>query len=221
MKKIYYPTFLSLITLFLLSGCGFTEELTEVQGESPEGRERAYIVSLEDTDTRVAKDVWSKFIKDHKGRLRRIKGSDIEVAPAVEISGFSDKVTVKSGFRDQGRDTELQLWFVRDERYLNPNSDQTAFDIIDRFVEQYRSSLESAQIQNEVDDEQKKLKQLEKDLSRLQRQNDQLHKDITKAEDKIRESRIKIEDNLQEQDMINQQIGEQKRVVEETKRKMP
>lgn len=217
MKSFFTPIITTFFAILLLNSCGFVEETTSTPADSPEGRQKAYIVQLDNTDPGMAKKVWSQYIRSHKSRVQRIKRSEVEMAQSVDISGLSGDIDVKSNFRDYGGATEMQLWFVKDSEYLTPDQDQSSFDVIDRFIDGYFADLEKAQIEEAVKGEEDKLKKLERDLSNLRKSNDKLHKDISKYEDRIKEARIKIEDNLREQDLKNQEIQEQREIVNKTK----
>ncbi len=220
MKKfaILY-TFLALVGWSLMS-CGFAEEMTDRAADSPEGMQQAYVIDLEDTEAAVASKTWEEFMKRYNSRVMRIKGSQVRMSKEVSIAGIPGSIDIKSLFDQSGNNTEMRLWFVQNAKYLTPQSDPRSYDAIDDFIDQYFNELESAQIQIEVDNEQDKLEALEKQLTKLRRDNERLHSDITKAEQTIKDSRIKIEENLQSQDKISDQIQEQKEVVRQTQDKL-
>lgn len=219
MKSFIFPSLAFFISLLFLHSCGFVEETTSTPADSPEGRQKAYILQLDDTDAGMAKKVWAQYIRSHKSRIQRIKRSDVEMARSVDIAGLSGDIDVKSNFVDYSGTTEMQLWFVKNNKYLTPDQDRSSFDAIDRFIDNYFAELEKAQIEEAVKGEKDKLKKLEKELDNLRKNNDKLHRDISKYEDRIKEARIQIEDNLREQDVKNQEIQQQKQIVDRTKSK--
>lgn len=200
----------------LLTACGFAEEMTDRAADSPEGMEKSYTINLDNTSEDVANEVWDNLMKEHKSRVMRIKGSKVRLAKNVAISGLPSDLTVKSLFEQSGNHTEMRLWFVDGTKYMTPQSDPRAYDIIDRFIDKYFASLETKQIQIEVEKEENKLADLEKELKKLRKDNESLHNDITKAEQTIKETRIKIEENLQAQDQMADKIQEQRNVIQQT-----
>lgn len=208
------------IAAFLLVSCGFAEEMTDRAADSPEGMEKAYVIELDDTEAAVASKTWENFMDQYNSKVTRIKGSQVRMAQNVLISGLPGNVDIKSLFDQTGNNTEMRLWFVKDAEYLTPQTDPQSYDVIDGFIDEYFTRLEAAQIQLEVESEEDKLKNLERDLNRLRKDNEKLHSDITKAEQTIKESRIKIEENLQEQDQLSNKIQEQKEVIRRTQGKL-
>lgn len=213
-----------LIYLFLagtlLAACGFAEELTDRAADSPEGMEQSYVINLDNTSVDVANEVWNNLIKEHKSKVMRIKGSKVSLAKDVSITGLPSNLTVKSLFEQRGDHSEMRLWFVKGNDYMTPQSDPAAYDAVDRFVDEYFASLEAAQIQNEVEVEEKKLADLEKELKKVRKDNEKLHDNITKAEQTIKETRIKIEENLRTQDQMADKIQEQRNVIQQTQNKL-
>ena len=69
-------------------------------------------------------------------------------------------------------------------------------------------------IQKELDREEKKIKDLNKDLLKLGEKNEDLHKDIENYKKKITEAQKNIEKNLNDQDTKMVEIGAQKKVVD-------
>lgn len=204
------------ITALIAASCGFAEEMTDRAADSPEGMQSAYVIDLDETDVNVATNTWEEFMDQHNSNVMRIKGSQVRMAQDVAISGLTGSVDIKSLFQQSGSNAEMRLWFVQDAEYLTPQSNPQSYDVIDRFIDNYFTELESAQIQIEVENEQEQLEDLENDLAKLRRDNERLHSDITKAEQTIKESRIKIEENLKAQDQMSTKIQEQKEVIKQT-----
>ncbi len=205
---------------WLLVSCGFAEEMTDRAADSPEGMEMAYVIDLEGTDASVARKTWEDLMKQNRSKVVRIKGSPVRMSQNISITGIPGSIDIKSLFTPRGESTEMRLWIVQDAKYLTPRTDPQSYDAIDNFIDEYFLRLETAQIQIEVENEEQKLKNLERDLARLRKENEKLHSDITKAEQTIKESRIKIEENLKAQDDMSGKIQEQKEVIRRTQDKM-
>lgn len=220
MKNSTIYLFFSALTGFLMISCGFAEEMTDRAADSPEGREMSYVISLDNTNDNVARDTWKNYMSKHKSKVVRIKGSKVNMSKNVAIDGLGGDIDVKSLFEKRGDDTEMRLWFVKDKKYITQQSDPTAYNNIDRFIDQFFTELDAAHVKLEVKNEEKKLDNLEKDLKRLRKDNGKLHDDITKAEQTIKEIRIKIEENLREQDQIADKIQGQRNVIQQTQKKL-
>lgn len=220
MKNSTIYLFFTALTGFLMFSCGFAEEMTDRAADSPEGREMSYVISLDNTNDNVARDTWKNYMSKHKSKVVRIKGSKVNMSKNVAIDGLGSDIDVKSLFEKRGDDTEMRLWFVKDKKYITQQSDPTAYGNIDRFIDQFFTELDAAHVKLEVKNEEKKLDDLEKDLKRLRKDNGKLHDDITKAEQTIKEIRIKIEENLREQDQLADKIQGQRNVIQQTQKKL-
>jgi len=204
----------------LMFSCGFAEEMTDQAADSPEGMEMAYVINLDNTNENVARDTWKNYMNQHKSKVMRIKGSRVNLSKNVAITGLGGDIDVKSLFEQSGDDTQMKLWFVKDKKYITPQSDPAAYNSIDRFIDQYFTTLDDAHVKLEIKSEEKKLDDLDKQLNRLRKDNEKLHNDITRAEQTIKESRIKIEENLRDQDQLNAKIQAQRDVIQQTKKKL-
>ncbi|MBY5957830.1 hypothetical protein KUV50_06800 [Membranicola marinus] len=213
--SIFYLIYIFLMA-GIMAGCGFAEEMTDRAADSPEGMEKAYVINLDNTEAGTAREVWNQLIREHKSRVMRIKGSSVQLANNVVITGLPSDLTVKSLFEQKGEQTEMRLWFVDGTEYMTPRSNPGAYDNIDRFIDTYFTALETKQIQNEVEQEEARLAELEKELEKLRRDNKKLHSTITKAEQEIKDARIKIEENLHAQDQMAEKIQEQRNVIHQT-----
>ncbi len=191
MKNSTIYLFFSALTGFLMISCGFAEEMTDRAADSPEGREMSYVISLDNTNDNVARDTWKNYMSKHKSKVVRIKGSKVNMSKNVAIDGLGGDIDVKSLFEKRGDDTEMRLWFVKDKKYITQQSDPTAYNNIDRFIDQFFTELDAAHVKLEV-----------------------------KNEETIKEIRIKIEENLREQDQIADKIQGQRNVIQQTQKKL-
>ncbi|MDG2448057.1 MAG: hypothetical protein P8M34_00410 [Saprospiraceae bacterium] len=88
------------------------------------------------------------------------------------------------------------------------------------FLEEYALDVKKAVISKEVEEEQKRLKSIEKDLSKLIRRNEGFHKDIEKANQAILKAEKNIEDNVIAQEDKRIEIAEQKAALLKVQEKL-
>lgn len=213
------------ITLMMsISARQAVAQITMADEEMSQGIQPAFIVELETDDSRLVSKVWDKFMDDYGGRTKRVKGGGgeqlttganiaaINAGKPMEIYSKTEKS--KDGI------TTHKVWIkVGDaflDKYNNPEAYQEAVKVLQNFILEVRI----AKTNEELDDAEKKLRQLENDLDRLKRQNDSYHRDIENYEKKIEEAKERIKKNEEQQKETAKNLELQKQILEEIRQRL-
>ncbi|MCR9286546.1 MAG: hypothetical protein NXI23_04050 [Bacteroidetes bacterium] len=213
--------FKNLLLLLVLTICSFTflnaQDISEGARSMSQGVNNAYTLDLPDAGDKLVQKLWKDFIKDYKGKVKKVKKSDDWLAEGCKIASIngSQGVNVYSRTEKSGDGSEHMVWFdLGDGNYLSSGKD--ANKILDSFAHQVKKEL----VRLELEDEEKHLKQLQGELKKLVRLNENYHKDIEKAEQAIVKAKENIKVNLQEQENSQGLIESQKEAVEAVKKRL-
>lgn len=174
------------------------------------GKQPAVYVEIEGADEDLAVDIWKDYVKDY-GKTKRNKKAKEYYTEDVRIPLLtsSGNVSLYAQF-EEGRDlTTVYLWVEHDGYFLSDT------EKVEAFLQDYYTITRREVIMKEVEEQEKLLKNLGKDLEKLEKKNKGYHKDIEKAEEKIRKAEENIEKNLNDQDQLNNEIENQKAILEE------
>jgi hypothetical protein len=166
-------------------------------------------------DGKVA-DLWEDFVKERFGaKLKKDKKSGERYATEVSASSLSSSpVTIRSSVEKSGKDAALNVWFDLGAGFLNrreqPQAANAAVSLLSDFYVVVRKEV----IGEELRVGEKKLKDLEGDKRKLEKQNDGLHKDIEDYKAKIKKAEEEIVRNEQAQNTNVADQDAQRRVIE-------
>ena len=180
------------------------------------GEFKAFTVVLENADYKRAENVWKDYTKpygkfDRDRKRKEFRAEAINIPSVSRSTDFS--VTLK--LNEQRNQTTAHVFFQDDGNYVDSSMDGELADRMRTFVEHYQYEVDRKVLEEQIKEEEKRLKNLHKDLSKLENKNNDLHKDIEKFEKKIIEAEEDIQENLKYQDDKQIEIRNQTKVVEQ------
>lgn len=201
---------LLLVTTFGLFGQVVEKEMNMSAGEHP-GLE----VDLP-VDSKAADKIWKDYVKPY-GKTDWDRKNKELVLFNVHISSItSDALTIVARFNEYGDNTKGFFWFKTDNGFLNSETNGKALRGAGEFLQEFAYETERHSIREVLEDEDKDLRNLEKDLDKLKKKNQNLHKDIEKAKEEIAKKEREIEENLRAQADKDKEIEKQKEKIQET-----
>jgi hypothetical protein len=219
MKKIFILIFLTNLTTF---GFSQMEEISESKETMKEGTFNAIVVELSNSDEKVALKVWKSFIKGFGAKAKKIKRSKEYLASDVIIGGLnnSENVEVYSRVEDKGDDSELIVWIQMGEFYVSSGSFPSDYTVAAKMLEDYVIEVAKELVNIEVNNAEKKMKKLVKEMDKLKKKNNSYFKDIEKAKDAIVRAEKNIENNIRDQKEQESLIESQQNALQILKEKL-
>lgn len=223
MKNVLFP--LTFLLLLVLAGTQALEaQVTSRQMPHSRGNNDALILELPTADDRMVGKLWTAWLKDtYKVKSQKVKKSKNEwqhlnfSIPGVSTGG---KLDMYSMIRQSGSGSEVMAWIATPEGYISPELDRGRYLEAEKMMVNFALEVSKAQIEEEVEAEEDKLKGLEKELDKLRKEKEDYEKKIADAERAITEARQGIEKNLSEQKGKEREIQQQIRQIDVTKRKL-
>ena len=206
MKKLFL---LVLLLSFSLMGL-LSAQVVETEMRMSDGIQSALEVDLKG-NSKQSEKLWKKYVKK-VGKLDWDRKNKEYVLFNVTVSDIDNEypVTVFAKFNSSKDITKGTFWFKMDSDYLNSKDDAEELRGAGKWIQEYAYEVERDFTSDQLKDEEKNLGGLEKDLRKLTKQNDNLHRDIEKAKDAIAKAEKEIVDNVKNQDKKNKEIETQK-----------
>lgn len=197
--------------------------VTETTETMSAGMNTALIITLEVNSKKLAEGVWRDYMEDYGGKTKRAKGGD-EYLTTVEIVGINGVKPINIYTRAQASEEDAQtvdfiVWFDLGEEYLGSNW-KTQYQEAEKLLLKYAHACKVEATNQEFEEAGKKLRGMENDLDRLQRQHSGYEKEIADAEKRIVQARENIAKNTQQQGDTMQKIDLQKQLLEEIERRL-
>ncbi len=211
MKRLF-PTLLLVLGIISLQAQP-TVDVTEAPVSFSMGTQPAFTITLQDADLDEAEKVLKKYMKDYKGKYGGSPKSEIMVDDA-EIRAMSDNtVDIYIKMYEASTDVRFSAAFDLGGAYVTSEGHPDAADAAEQVVKDYAMAYYKERTEQELDAEEDKLKDLEKELDGLIKDKDKLSKDIGSSERDIDRARQDIAENEADQDRKRAEIETQKDVI--------
>lgn len=185
------------------------------------GSQTALTIILPGADTKFADAEWKEFMKNY-GRVTRVKKSNenwVEGAQILDIGGVN-RLNVYSASESVAEGAKMIVWIDMGGGFINSTTFPKEYTEAVKFMQKFAHQVKVDQIAIDLDSQQKALTKFESNLSKLQRENESLHKIIEDANKRIAEAEVNIVKNLQDQELAQQEIDAQKVTVETVQKKL-
>jgi len=224
MKSKFLLLFITLISVGTISAQAVFEEMKPMS----HGNKSALYVDVEGADDKISENAIQELLKEYgkvkKNRKAKEYYSEEIVIPAI---GGSQPLAVYTKIEEMGNQSRLYMWVYDGQDFITAENNEEAVTGTESVLKDYYVKARRAAIQKEVEHEDDNLKDREKELSKLEKNNESLHKDIAKWEEEIEDRKRKIEkagedieENLVDQEGKMAEIEAQKEVIQNTIEKM-
>lgn len=210
------------VTLFLafmiFSIAATFAQVEEGAASMSKGSENAFSLELRSTNQKDVEKAWEKYIKGFKGKVKKDKKSGEIFSDDSRINDMStNTVDIYATVAPSGENTTLTVWFDLGGAFLNSSMHSDKVSIAKKMLNDFSMSVSTAQVEEQLKEQEKVLKGMEKDQKGLEKDKSNLENDIKKFEQKIAEAKEAITKNLEEQKNKKVEIESQKKVVSEIK----
>jgi hypothetical protein len=221
--RYYVLTFLALAaTAAALSAQPLGRVVQETERMMSFGSRPGFRLEFPVSDVKQVETQWKDFVKrNFDAKLKKDKKSGEWTAYDVRtpILG-SDVFTIYSTVERLGSDgSALTVWFDAGAYFLNRASNPQRTDEAVGTLRQFYYDMRRETLSDELKTEEKRLKDLEDRQKRLQRDNDNLYRDIEAYKERIKKAEDTIKRNEKDQESAVADIEAQRRRLEEVKRR--
>ncbi len=206
--------------LFLLYCGAAYSQVKEEKKSMSQGVQNALLLSLPNTNEKLAEKVWKTYVEQFGGTTKKIKDewmTDNAIIPGI---GGDNVVDLYAKFSGTSSDATLSLWINMGIDYVNSGSFSAQFQEAEKIMLAFSIEVAREVIRLELDAEDKELKRLESLQKKLERDNEQYHQDIENARQRIIRAESNIENNLKEQELTRQKIESQRKLIQSVEKKL-
>jgi hypothetical protein len=156
------------------------------------------------------------------GRISRLKKAHEVVADGVQILdlGGTNLLNVYSMSEPVAEGAKLLVWIDMGGAFLSSSAFPNEYPGSIKFLQGFAHQVEVNLINIDLDNQTKQLSKFESNLSKLQRENENLLKVIEDSKKRIAEAELDIVKNLQEQEMAQKEIESQQEMVAEVQKSL-
>ena len=130
------------------------------------------------------------------------------------------KVNMYSHLSGSKNSTSLTVWVDLGDEFVNSYSNSEQYTEVEKMMMRYALEVTREKIRIELAAEEKRLSRLNKGLKKLERANDNYHREIRVAEERIKRAEQNIIENEVTQEETRSSIEMQKAAVEAVKKRL-
>jgi hypothetical protein len=214
--------YLTMISLFaILPLFNLHAQVAEETRVMSVGSQPALTIILPGADMKFADAEWKEYMKSY-GKMTKVKQSKenlVEGAQILDIGGVN-RLNVYSISEAVAEGSKMIVWIDMGGGFINSSTFPKEYAEAVKFMQNFGHKVKVDQIAIDLDGQQKTLTKFESNLTKLQRENDNLHKVIEDAKKRIAEAELDIVKNLEEQDLAQKEIDAQKTTVQTVQKKL-
>ncbi len=211
-----------ILTIFAIGSFAQSASISEGSETMKDGAFNALKVDLDKADKKVAAKVWKDFIKSYGAKAKKVRKSKELLASGATINGINDSepIEVYSRVDKTANGSRLTVWFGAGGVFVSSEDFPGDYSAAEKFLQDYAHEVAKELVVMEIEDEEKKMKNLQSEMKKLKKKNDGYHKDIEKAKKAIVKAEENIEDNERKQKEQTSLLEKQKEVLEAVKDKL-
>ncbi len=194
-------------------------QISETAAEISLGKQNAFVMDHPGASKKTVTKILENAVKEY-GKVKRNKKAKEYNCLQCDVPGMSGPTNVYFKVEEGKGQTTSYVFFDDGSKFISSeNNADLAAGLKDKLMNVSFDVTRSV-ISDELDDEEDNLKDRNKELSKLEKRNEDLHNDIEKYKKKISEAEAEIEKNLQNQEDKKMEIEKQSRVIEEVTTKL-
>ena len=223
MKDFFFT--LTFIALLVLAAAKLTGQVSSQQQPMSRGNHDALLLELPSAQAKLVEDLWEDWLRDnYKVKTKKTKGGRNGELSSLNfgIPGVSGgrKVDLYSRVSEVGNGSELAVWIATPDGYVSPDLDRGQYLEAEKMLMRFALNVSREQVAQDVDTQEDRLKELERDLDRLRKEKERAERDIVDAQKLIAEKEAEIQQNIVDQESKQREIEDQLKVVAQTKRQL-
>ncbi len=197
-------------------------QIKEETRKLPSGAANALVIELPSTTEKLVNKVWKDFIKNYDGKTKRERDIDGWFTNDAEIIaiGGNNTIDVYAGIVEVGENVEFSMWVDMGGAFVSSKAYPNEYTEAEKILLIFALEVAREQTKENLENEQKELKKLENQLSRLERDNERYNQEIENARERIRRAEADIEQNLRDQTDTQKKIELQIAIVNEIEERL-
>ena len=219
MNKKTLP-FLLFFAAFALKLSAQFDPVRETERMMSFGSRPCFRMEFASTDAGVVEEVWKKFARENfNAKLKKSKGEWSATKLRSAFMG-DDVFALYSTIEKDGNETALNVWVDAGTYFLSRRDNRNRTEEMLRSLRQCYFEVRRAAIGKELKAQEMQLKEMEAKQKKLDKDIEDLRRSIEAWESKIQKAKQDIVNNEQSQETNLVEQENQRRLVEETRRRL-
>lgn len=211
------------ITFILCLGAvALLAQVKEGTRSMSQGNQNCFMLRVSDVNKKEVEKLWSNYQKDYKAKKpKRNRKTKEYFADNAKIKDVSDNtIDIYSVLEEDGDHIQLAVWFDLGGAFLSSNTHGKKANEAKDWLMGFDQKVKVKAVEIEMDFEEDKLKNMRKEMSKLEKEKENLLKDIEKYKQKIVDAEEAIKNNAIAQEQKTNAIFAQEKAIESVKDKM-
>ena len=216
MKNVFSLLILAFFTLSTLTAQVLEDTRVMASGSQP-----ALTIVIPGASAKFVEAEWKEYMKEY-GKVARIKSAKETVASDIQIIdiGGVNKLDVYNLVEEGSDGAKMVVWFDTGSGFISSETNPKEYVAAVTFLKDFSQKVKIDQVTMELEEQEKLLAKAENNLTKLQRENENLHKVIEDSKKRIAQAETDIEKNLKDQESAHKEIEAQKEAVGSFKQKL-
>ncbi|MBK6987666.1 MAG: hypothetical protein IPH33_05180 [Bacteroidetes bacterium] len=208
MKKLLFALFLT--TNFC--NAQDTLKVEELNRSFSLGNKNAFVIEIPQADLKKVQSNWKTYLKKQNKRTITDKNGEITLSKGPIQTVSADSITVFSTLNAGETKVKLSVFLMMsDSSFLSSEKNSEAASAASRLLRTFGINEYKNAVNDELLEEQNKLSTLQKKVTLLDEENEDIRKEIKDNERAIDRKKDEIKSNEQEQELKSNSIFEQKK----------
>lgn len=190
------------------------EDITKTMSK---GNQPGFKIDVYEAKKKGAVDALTKAMKEENKAKLELVNNEYTVSGAVIKSISPKPLNVYCIVNEYEDKVELLFFYEMDSVFLTKEKNETEYLAARKMTRDFAVRAYKGAVQEHIDIENKKLKELESQLEDIYKEHDKLQKNISGEKQKIDNTREKISTSELDQERVKKQVQEQKAKVSQVK----
>lgn len=220
-RKVLYMKSMIIIFFFVTIANILSGQVTEQNRRMSLGEQSALVLEIKDADVKTVETVWKDFFGKF-GKEKKNRKADEWYITDAEISPlrYSRTVDLYAQISGAGTVVTVVTWIDMKGGFLSAAEYPKEYPAAVEMLQDFNMTVKRTIIENDLKEQEKLLSRLENEMKKLLRENDNLHKIIEDAKEKIAKAEADIQTNLADQDARKKEIELQKNTIDEVRKRL-
>ncbi len=216
---LFFLLFLGLCTAASAQSYGVVQEIDRMMSL---GSRPGFRLDFTNADAGMVEDMWTEFVKKNfGGKLKKDrKTKELSAVGLKSPMVGADAFTIYTTIEKNGAMVVLTAFFDKGSSFLNRRDDARGAQEVNNAMRQFYLDVRRAVIGKEMKLQEDKAKEMENRLKKLQKDGDNLRKDIENYKAKIKKAEDDIVQNQKDQEATTVDIENQRRLLEQTRQRL-
>ena len=214
--------YLLLLTILFFSVSVFAQKTrpNEVRKGMILGVKEAFTIDIQNLDDKEVEKLLMDYLKGFKGRKapKKDRKSGEIFTDDAEIPAFStNTIDIYATVEGKGDNPTVVFWFDLGGAFLSEDAHPEKMEALSEWLYAFGRQTRARTIELELEVEEDRLKDFNKDFDKLLKEQEKLEDTIEKAKQMIAEAEDGLKENTKEQENSQATILEQKRLIDKIK----